>query len=133
MPDRWSDRLARIDQAVDRVMSETVRITPVVEGDYSETAADPNRLAFDVEGVLVRGRGESDLGGNSRHVRNVRIVTADAELHIQKVLLTGLPEVRKNDRVSALAVGETYKVERIDRSHPGRIVLHLSADGAAQS
>jgi len=132
MTDRWRDRLERVDQAVDRVMSETLQIVPMLESEYSSRQTDPARAAFEVEGVLSVERGDTDLGGSSRQIRNARVTTSKAELQIQTVLLVGRPEIRKNDRVFSTAKDTTFKVDRIDRLHPGRLAFTLSIDGSAE-
>lgn len=129
MTDRWSDRLARVDQAVDRVMSESVRFVPVREGDFSGATPDPDRPAFDAEGVLAFRRGEEDIGGNAAHLRNARVVTAHAELQVMKAKLPAGFDIRKDDRVEAVAKGLLFKIERVDRQHPGRLAFILSIVG----
>lgn len=129
MTDRWRDRLARIDRAVDRTMSESIRFVPVREGDFSGAVPDPDRAAVDVVGVLTFRRGEDDLGGNAAHLRNARIVTAHADLQVMRAKLPVGFEPRKDDRVEAVDQGLTFKIERIDRQHPGRLAFLLSIVG----
>lgn len=126
MTDRWSDRLARIDQAVDRAMSESVRIVPVREADFAGVTPDPDRPAVDVEGVLTFRRGEEDIGGNAAHLRNARVVTAHAELQVMRTKLPAGFDIRKDDRVEVVAKGLVFKIERVDRQHPGRLAFVLS-------
>lgn len=126
MTDRWSDRLARVDQAVDRVMSESVRFVPVREGDFSGVTPDPDRPAIDAEGVLTFRRGEEDIGGNAAHLRKARVVTAHAELQVMRAKLPAGFDIRKDDRVEAVAKGLVFKIERVDRQHPGRLAFVLS-------
>lgn len=126
MTDRWSDRLARIDQAVDRVMSEAVRFVPVREADFSGVTPDPERAAVDTEGVLTFRRGDDDIGGNAAHLRNARIVTAHAELQVMRTKLPATFDIRKDDRVEAVDKGLVFKIERVDRQHPGRMAFVLS-------
>jgi hypothetical protein len=126
MADRWKDRLDRIDRAVDRAMSETVRFVPVREGDFSGVVPDPDRVAFEADGVLTIDRGETDMGGNAARLRNARVVTAKAELQIMKSRLPPGFEPRKDDRIEAPAQGLVFKIDRIDRQHPGRVAFALS-------
>lgn len=128
---RWRDRLDRVDRAVDRVMSELLRIEPMRTGDFAGAQADPDRLAFEVEGVLTIARGETDMGGNAAHLRNARIVTAAATAQIMTVHLPAGAEIRKDDRVIAVDQCLVFKVERPDREHPGRLALVLSIDRGA--
>lgn len=126
MTDRWKNRLARIDRAVDRVMSETVRFVPVRDADFSGVVPDPQRLSFVVDGVLVIDRGETDTGGNALRLRNTQVRTAKAELQIMKSLLPPGFKARKNDRFEAVDQGLVFKIERIDREHEGRVAFVLS-------
>lgn len=129
MTDRWKDRLARVDRAVDRVMSESIRITPMLSGDYSANARDHSRPIIEVIATLFVDRGETDIGGNSRHVRNARLVTAPSRLEIMKSKLPPGFDIRKNDAVEAVDKGEHYKIEWIDPRHPGRLVIMLADIG----
>lgn len=133
MTDRWRDRLARVDRAVDRVMSEAVRITPMRVGDFSGAVPDTDRPAFETDGVLTIDRGETDMGGNAARLRNVQLPTARAELQIIKTRIPAGSNLRKDDRVEALDQGLTFKVERVDRQHPGRLVLMLSIDSSGDA
>ena len=128
MPDRWKDRLARVDRAIDRVMAETVRIVPVVEGDFGGAAADPARPAFEVDAVVTILRGETDLGGSAQHLRNVQVRTARAEAQIDRRHLPAGVEIRKSDRLIAIDQGLVFRIERLDSEHPGRLALELTAD-----
>ncbi|HML28957.1 MAG TPA: hypothetical protein PKE16_08975 [Hyphomicrobium sp.] len=122
MVDRWKDRLGRVDRAVDRVMSEEIVITPMLPADYATPARDEARPIIKTIGLLHVDRGENDIGGNSRHVRNARV-----RLEITKSILPAGADIRENDLVDATDKGEHYKVDWIDRQHPGRLVLMLSS------
>jgi hypothetical protein len=126
--DRWSDRLARVDLAVDRVMATPVRITPMLVSDFRGAVPDPPRPAFETEGVLTATRAETDGGGSASKVFPSRMTTHPTELQIMTAKLPGY-ELRADDRVEALAFGDRYTISRIDRHHPGRIVLHLTQIG----
>lgn len=132
MVDRWSDRLARVDRAIDLVMSETVRIVPQRASDFADAVEDEDRPAVNVLAVLTIWRGEADMGGDDNHIRNARVATQRAELQVQKSLLSGL-EIRKNDRVEAPAKNMAFHVDRVDRYHPGRVALSLSYIGELET
>jgi hypothetical protein len=127
--DRWSDRLTRVDLAVDRVMATPVRITPMAVHDFGGAQPDPARPAFETEGVLTATRAETDLGGGASRVLASRITTHPTELQIMTAKLPPGCELRADDRVEALAFGDRYTISRLDRHHPGRIVLHLAQTG----
>jgi hypothetical protein len=127
--DRWKDRLARVDRAVDRVMSESIRITPMLSSDYANPVRDTSRPIIEIEATLFVDRGETDIGGNSRHVRNARVTTSPARLEIMKSKLLPGYDIRKNDAVEAVDKGEHYKIEWIDPRHAGRLVIMLAAVG----
>lgn len=129
MVDRWAARLARVDRAIDRRMSETLRVVPVVEGDFGDRV-DEERETFEVDGVLTIKRGETDLGGNREHIRNSLVRAGKAEAQITRSLLPPGAEILKNDRIIAVAKGLVWKIERVDTEHPGRLALELSIDGA---
>lgn len=126
--DRWRDRLARVDRAIDRVMAETVRIVPVVEGDFGGVAADPVRPAFEVDAVVTIRRGETDLGGSAQHLRNTQVRTARAEAQIERSRLPAGVELRKGDRLVAVDQGLAFRIERLDGEYPGRLALELTVD-----
>jgi hypothetical protein len=128
--DPWTRRLARLDHRLDRHMAETVRVEPMVRGDH-RIGADPARPPFDVAGVLTIKRGETDIGGQSTLVHTMRIRTAGAELAIMRDKLPAGAILRKGDRITVLATGLTYTVERLDREHEGRLILTLAAEGGA--
>lgn len=127
MVDRWKDRLGRVDRAVDRVMSEEIVITPMLPADYATPTRDEARPIVKTIGLLHVDRGESDIGGNSRHVRNARVRVSPTRLEITKSILPTGADIRENDLVDATDRGEHYKVDWIDRQHPGRLVLMLSS------
>jgi hypothetical protein len=127
--DRWSERLARVDLAVDRQMATPVRITPMITSDFSGAQPDPARPAFETEGLLVVTRGETDLGGNTSKVFTARASTHPAELQIMTAKLPAGWDIRADDRAETLAFGDRYTVAWLDRQHPGRIVLHLTQTG----
>lgn len=128
MVDRWSDRLAKVDQAVDRVMSETVRFVPMVVGPYA-AAPDESREEFELLAVLYTGAGETDLGGNANNMMLSRVVTSRATLEVRKDIWPVGAEIRKNDEVDAVAKGRRYKIESVDRQHPSQLVFHLTIVG----
>lgn len=127
MADRWKDRLERIDRAVDRAMSEAIRIVPMRVSDFRGATADPDRTAVTVAAVLTMGHGgDTDLGGSAQEIRASRVRTASAEVQITRSQLPAGYEIRKGDHVEAIDHGLTFVVERVDREHRGRLPLHLS-------
>ena len=128
MADRWKDRLARVDRAIDRAMSETLAVFPMLAGDFTAAVADPDREAFEVDGVLTIHRGETDFGGVAEHLRTMQLRTARAEAQIIKTKLPAGAEIRKGDRIVAVDQGLAFAVDRIDTEHPGRLALTLTID-----
>lgn len=128
MVDRWSDRLAKVDQAVDRVMSETVRFFPMVVGSYA-AAPDETRAEFELPAVLYTGAGETDLGGNANNTLLSRVVTSRATLEVRKDVWPVGAVIRKNDEVEAIAKGRRYRIESSDQQHPSQFIFHLTIVG----
>lgn len=120
-----------MDRRIDPLMAERVLVTPMVSGgDYKTAAPDPDRTAFEIDAIVTIGRHETDIGGNAQVLRNTQITTAPAEAQILHEKLAGRI-VKKGDVMTRLATGKRYRIERLDRDHPGRLAVKLSIDGSA--
>jgi len=126
MVDRWKDRLGRVDRAVDRVMSEAIKITPMLSSDYVAEARDNSRPIIETVGLLHIDRDEDHIGGDSRHIRNARIRLSPSRLEIDKNILPPGYDIRKDDAVEAVDKNLKFKIDWIDPQNPGRLVVMLA-------
>lgn len=109
-------------RAVDAVMSETLRHFPLAAGK-----ADATRAQSDIKGVLRVGRNkEASVTGGAAASWSQRIAAGKAELHLDR---TGLPDLRKGDKVRAVERPGSpwFEVLSMTEDAHGRLVLDLGA------
>lgn len=122
LPARFHQFRDRALAQVDHVFAETVRITPMKDGQ-----PDPDRSQVFVEAILRVGEGkETTVAGSMARSWRSRITAQRGELHIDRAKYPSLV-VRKGDAVRALArLGEPlFEALAVDDRGATRMVVQL--------
>ena len=132
MASLFADAAVLASQAVDAVLGETLRITPMVPGRYKDAVSDPDRASFDVVGAFHDGPdrmklSSSTVGRDFDH----RFVLAKTYATIGNDLLVGRV-IKKGDRVSRADEPGTpeFEISTIESDGVQRTMLTLVAVNA---